>query len=294
MSARLSGIVVVAFAGLAAAQPIIDGSIVGDSYGDALSVQKVQTGFGDNASELNAAYARIEGGKLFLALTGNIEANFNKLEIFIDSAAGGENTLSGDPGNDNAGNMTGLTFDRGFDADYHLILRRGFDGSINRFDLDYAELGTPNFSFYADVFGGSSEGSGSTGTGANAFPISLGYDNSNTGGVTGGDQAADQNAALAVETGIELAIDLADLGAPAGAFKVLAFVNNQDHNYASNQFLGSLEPPQGNLGGDGSGGFTGVFNVDLNTFAGQQYFIVPAPATAAALAMGGLLGRRRR
>jgi hypothetical protein len=294
MLARACGIVLVASAGLAAAQPVIDGTIAGDNYGDAVSVQKVQTGFGDNFSELNAAYARIADGKLFLALTGNLEANFNKLELFIDSAAGGENTLTGNPGNDNAQNMTGLTFDRGFDADYHLILRRGFDGNTNRFDLDFAQIGTPNFSVYGDIFGGSSEGSGMTGTGVNAFPISVAYDNSNVAGIAGGDQAADQNAALAVETGFELAIDLADLGAPAGAFKVLAFINNQDHNYASNQFLGSLEPPHGNLGGDGSGGFTGVFNVDLNNFAGQQYFIVPAPATAAALAMGALLGARRR
>lgn len=293
MRTRVCAIAVCTFAGLALAQPVIDGSIAGDGYAEA-SVQMVQTQFGDNLSELNAAYARIQGGKLYLALTGNIEDNFNKLEIIIDSVAGGENVYSGQPGNDNTGNMSGLTFDSGFEADYHLILRRGFDGSTDRFDLDYAVLGTPNFSFYPDVFGGTKEGSGTTGTGANAFPIAVAYDNSNTGGVTGGTGAADQDAARAVQTGVEIAIDLADLGAPAGAFKILAFVNNGDHNYASNQFLGSLEPPQGNLGGDGFGGFTGSLDFDLNDFAGQQYFIVPAPGALALLGLAAAPALRRR
>lgn len=294
MRTSISVIAVAAVAGAAFAQPTVDGSISGDNYGPARSVQTVQTQFGDNLSELNAAYARIEGGRLYLALTGNIEDNFNKIELFFDSAAGGENTFSGTPGNDGSGNMTGLTFDTGFDADYHMIFRRGFDGTNDRFDVDYAVLGTANATGHFDVFGGAKEGSGTTGTGANSQPIEIGYDNSNVAGIMGGDQAADQNAALAVQTGLEISIDLADLGAPAGAFKVLAFVNNGDHNYASNQFLGGLQAPQGNLGGDGFGNFTGGMNFNLNDFAGNQYFIVPAPGALALLGMGGLVGLRRR
>ena len=289
-----SPIIVAALAGSVAAQPVVDGSIAGDAYGAAASVQTVETGFGDNQSELNAAYARIHGGKLYLTLTGNIEDNFNKIELFFDSRAGGENTFSGLPGNDGTGNMTGMTFDSGFNADYHMIFRRGNAGT-DRFDVDYAVLGTGDFSFYADVFGGAKEGVGTTGTGANAFPITIGYDNSNTGGVAGGTGAANQADALSVLTGLEIAIDLADLGAPAGAFKVMAFINNQDHNYASNQFLGGLQPPQGNLGGDGFGSFTGGIDWDLNDFAGEQYFtVVPAPGAAAVLGLAGLVGLRRR
>ncbi|MBK7404928.1 MAG: hypothetical protein IPJ41_09915 [Phycisphaerales bacterium] len=293
---RISLGLVAAAGGIAGAQPVIDGTIAGDGYGSALSVQKVQTQFGDNLSELDAAYARVQGGMLYLALTGNIENNFNKIDIYFDSVAGGENVLSGAPGNDNSGAMSGLTFDAGFEADYHLILRRGFDGSTNRFDLDYSVLGTASFSSYGNVFGGTQEGSGSTGTGANAFPIALAYDNSNLGGVSGGDQASDQSAALAVETGVELAISLADLGLPASAIKVLAFINNQNHDYASNQFLGSLEPPQGNLGGDGFGNFTGTETFNLNDFAGDQWFrvAVPAPGALPLLALGGLAALRRR
>lgn len=290
-------VVVCAMGALAAsgsAMAQVDGSRGPGEYGPAAAVQTVQTGFGDNLNELNAAYARIAGGRLHLLLTGNLQANFNKLEIFIDSRAGGQQTLNGAPGNDNSGNMNGLTFDSGFTADYHLIARRGFNGMHGVFELDFAELGTPNFNTYGNVFGGQDFGAGSTGTGVNASPIDVAYNGSNAGGVTGGSGPADQMAALAVTTGLELSIDLADLGSPAGEFRVLAFVNNQDHNYASNQFLGGLMAPQGNLGSDGSGNFTGVANFNLNNFAGDQWFVVPAPGAAALAGAAGLLSLRRR
>jgi hypothetical protein len=282
--------------GSASAVPIVNGTTNGDAYGAARSVQTVQTGFGDNFSEWNAAYASVEGGRLYLALTGNLEANFNKFEIFIDSAAGGSLVYSaGSPTQDGGrcSNMNGLVFDAGFLPDYHLFARRGNFGG-DTFDLDYAVMGTPNFSQYNNLFGGTFEGSGSTGTGANSQPIEVGYNNSNTAGIIGGSDAADQNAALAVETGLELSIALSDLGNPVGDFRVLVFQNNQDHNYLSNQFLGGLQPPQGNLGGDGNGGFFGGVSVNLNNFAGDQWFTVPEPASLALLALGALALIRRR
>ncbi|MCB9914880.1 MAG: hypothetical protein H6828_06975 [Planctomycetes bacterium] len=257
-----------ALAATAAAQ-VVDGSIAGDPYGAARSIQTVETNFGDNFSELDAAYATVSGGKLYLALTGNLENNFNKLEIFLDTKAGGENVLSGVPGNDGANVMAGLTFDAGFEADYHVILRRG----LGKFDVDFAELGTANVSSYFDVFVGSETGSGVTGVGpANASPIDVAFDGSNVAGVLGGINAADPVAAGAVQTGIELGIALADLGSTGTGIKICAFVNGSSHNYASNQFLGGLAAPQDNLGGDGAGNFTGLLNFDLNAFAGNQYF----------------------
>ncbi len=261
----------------AAAQPTVDGTLVGDSYGSASAVQAVQTGFGDNQSELDAAYCTSTGSRFYLALTGNLEDNFNKIEIFIDSKGGGENTLSGLPGNDGSGSMAGLTFDAGFSPDYYIIVRHGFSTSA-RFDLDFAELGTSNSSYYGDVFSGAQEGAGTTGIGVNAQPIEVGFNNSNAAGVAGGDGAADQVAALAVRTGLELSIALTDLGFTGGDISVCAFVNNADHNYASNQFLGPLSPPQMNLGGDGAGTFTGVINFDLTNFAGDQFFTCTGPA----------------
>jgi len=261
----------------ATAQVTVDGDISGDGYGTARAIQTVQTGFGDNLSELNAAYAKVEDGRLYLALTGNLEANFNKLEIFIDTVPGGENVLSGLPGNDASDNMAGLRFDAGFTADHHLIVRRGFVGT-ELLDLDISVLGTASFSQHLDILGGSFEGSGVTGTGpANSSPIQIGYSNANTAGIQAGAGIADQAAALAVTTGLELGIDLADLGFPSDGIRICAFVNNAGHNYASNQFLAGLAAPQGNLGGDGNGNYTGTLaDIDLAALAGDQFFTVAA------------------
>jgi hypothetical protein len=81
---------------------------------------------------------------------------------------------------------------------------------------------------------------------------------------------------------------------PIGDFRIMAFVNGGDHNFASNQFLGGLTPPQGNLGGDGFGNFTGTLNFDLNDFAGEQFFTIPAPGTVGIFALAGIAGLRRR
>jgi len=85
------------------AVPVVDGTVDAE-YGTAISVQTTQTNFGDasppgslGGSEQDAAYGEIVGGRLYLMLSGNHEPNFNKLDVFIDSVAGGENTLTNVP-----------------------------------------------------------------------------------------------------------------------------------------------------------------------------------------------------
>ncbi|MEM9080074.1 MAG: hypothetical protein AAGC74_05215 [Verrucomicrobiota bacterium] len=259
---------------------ICDGTL-DSGYGPAITVQTVQTQFGDNASELNAAYAKIQNGQLFLMLTGNIENNFNKLEIFIDSTNAVTTSTFTSAGNDNAGNMNGLTFDGSFSPDYHLIFRRG----LGKADFDIADLGASTFASFLDVFGGSDEGSGNASVATNGTlltqTIGLAYDNSNTAGIAAGNAAADPAAAQAVTTGLEVCIDLADLGNPTSDIKVMAAVNNSDHNFFSNQILAGLTAPQDNLGGDGAGAFTGTAPIDFTTFAGDQCFTVPIVITPA-------------
>ncbi|MEZ6016552.1 MAG: hypothetical protein R3F49_15655 [Planctomycetota bacterium] len=256
---------------LAYGQVSVNGTIAGDNY-CASSIQTVETQFGDNASEINGAYGALINGRLYLAFTGNLESNFNKLEIFIDSVPGGENILSGLPGNDGAGVMAGLRFDPGFEADYHIIVRRGDSGGGPRLDVDLAQLGTANYSSYGDIFAGSDFGLGDTGTGLNTSPIRVAYNGSNAAGVLGGCNPAVANDAAAVMTGLELSVALSDVGFPSGPVKVCAFINGSGHNYASNQFVGGFTGPQCNLGGDGAGNFTGALNFDLGAFAGNQYF----------------------
>jgi hypothetical protein len=258
---------------LASALPVVDGTRDAE-YGSPLTVQTVRTGFGDNKSEMDAGYGILASGKLYLMLAGNIEDNFNKLEIFIDSKPGGQNVFDSS-GNDGAGNMDGLVFDTDFFADYHIITRRGHDGG-DRFDLDFANLGAQSASGYFDFLsGGGHTGSGTTGTGVNVLPIRVGYDNSNTGGVgAGSDGAWDASpaeiaAAAAVTTGLELCIDLSDLGWTGDPIKVMVGQNNPGHNFWSNQFLAPLQPPIGNLNDPGQKNFAQI--------AGDQFFTVPVP-----------------
>ena len=73
--------------------------------------------------------------------------------------------------------------------------------------------------------------------------------------------------------------------------------NGGGHDYWSNQFLAGLPAPQGNLGGDEMGGFTGEGAIDMTHFAGNQYFtVVPEPASIvlSALMLAGSFACWRR
>jgi hypothetical protein len=291
----------------ALAAPVLDGTR--DAGYDVRSVQTVETQFGDanpnGGSELDAGWARVEGGTLYLVLTGNLENNFNKLNVFIDSVAGGENVITNNTGNGGnnpsndgwAAKYAGFTFDTGFAADYLLILRNGNFGG-DRFDVDFNSVGnTSVVESTSDIFGGSLTGSNAS-VGASALGVA--FDRSNTLGVLGGTNAANQAAAAAVTTGIELAIPLAAIGnADPQDIKISAMINGSNHDYLSNQFLGGLAPPQGNLGGDGAGGFNGtVGQINLNaSYAGglQCFSVVPEPSTLVmfGLALAGLFCGRR-
>jgi hypothetical protein len=294
----------------ASAQVTLDGTLDG-SYGAPLAVQTVETNFGDanpnGGSELDAGYAVVNGGTLYLMLTGNLENNFNKLNIFIDSVPGGQNQLQNaagsggnNPTNDGwAGKYAGFMFDAGFDADYMLIARNGNFGG-DRFDVDYAIIGGGASAFEAagDVFAGSLQGSN-----ASALPlagIGVAFNRTNAAGVAGGTGAANQAAAAAVTTGVEWAIPLSALGNPNPLdIKVSAMINGSNHDYLSNQFLGGLTPPQGNLGGDGAGNFNGtVGNINLKSDVyarGDQFFtLIPEPSTLALAGLALLAGVVRR
>lgn len=304
-------VALVAAAGAVQAQAI-DGVLTGgDGYGAPVFIQGVQTGFGPapNGSELGAIYCKSDATHLTLFFAGSLERNFNKLNVFFDTKSGGQNTLtSSNPTNDGwASKYNGFTFDTGFNADYMMIFRRGFDDSVapfgsDVFDVDFAEIGgsnggrlgraltvTPNGTLLNNPIGS-----------LPAFAAVVGYTNSSTSIGGGNGSAVNPADALALTGGIELRLPLSSLGLSAGqTFLLSAHITNGDHNYLSNQFAGSLPTGQANLGSDGTGAFfgegPGPRGVNLNQWVGNQYVLIPAPGAMSLLALGGLLvGRRRR
>jgi hypothetical protein len=312
-------------ASASAAAPVVDGTLDA-SYGPAIAVQAAPTGFGDanppgslGGSELDAAYATVSGGRLYFMLTGNHEPNFNKLDVFIDSTAGGENTLTSNPQYDFfngtswiSQNMGGLTFDSTFSADYHLFSRWG--SGTGPYEVDFVNRSGGGSAMVPGSTGASPNAVGlvATGTipagqvGTNASGTALtqnlnfAINDNNAAGVTG--STATAAAALAVTTGMEFSVALADIGNPAvgSTIKIAAMINNGDHNYLSNQILGPLPSGQGNLGGDGGGNFTGnLAGVNFNQFAGSQYFevrVTPEPSSIvlAGIALVSLIAVARR
>lgn len=292
MKSLISVAAVLALAGVATAQ-INDGILTAaDGYGAPIWQQTLQTQFGPapGGSELAAIYYKSNATGITLFFAGALETNFNKLNVFFDTKSGGQNQIGGtNASNDGwASKYNGFTFDTGFAADYMMIFRRGFFGGA-KFDVDYAEIGTTNganIASFATVLPNNFDF---------GFGFNMGY-TSSTSSIGGGTGPVAPGQALLSTGGVEIFIPYTALGLTAGqTFKLSAHINNGNHDYLSNQFAGSLPVGQGNLGGNGSGGFTGnVSAINLNNFAGDQFIVVPTPGAMALLGLGGLVAARRR
>lgn len=292
MRTTLSLITTLAVAATANAQSIILDGTVDATYGKPVIIQNTQTGFGNATqgtidvalgSELNGAYAHVDSGFLFLMLTGNLESNFNKLEIFIDGAPGGQNRLRGNNpdvdfnglnrmGDNGTGN--GLTFDEGFEADLWVSLTCG--GTPFAVYMNQAQLLTK---------GGGTGGYLGTGgaglAGAVTFKSGFGFglDNSNIAGVGGGTDIA---SGAGVTTGVEVKIPLSAIpGYTTGDLRICAFINGGGHDFMSNQVLGPI---------GGGGNLAEPRAVNFVNIPGDQFFTVvveSAPACPADLDSNG-------
>lgn len=196
--------------------PTLDGTLDAGIYTLATNgLQTNQTGFGDagngnadfaDGSELDGLYAASDGTNLYLFLAGNLESNYNKLDLFIDSIPGGQNTLpqagnsdvdfgalqrmgelvggDGSSGPDGPG----LTFDAGFEADFWFTMTNGNTAAQGDPEDHAIFANAADLQAGTGAFLGSTE-AGSDGTftgGDGGFPgIRATLNNSNTAGVPG-------------------------------------------------------------------------------------------------------------
>ncbi|MGD9612863.1 MAG: hypothetical protein AB7V22_08155 [Kiritimatiellia bacterium] len=308
----------------AAQSPTVDGQLDAEFYGAPLAVQDTPTAFGNatnghrrfavQGSELDAAYARVSDGYLYLFIAGNLETggqgltwsagNVNKLDLFVDAIPGGQNSLRGDNADVDGGalgslghwdtNSVGLRFDAGFEADFYLTFYNRTE-VVPYFDPPQIEAWR-GYLFYATLptgGGGAARTLGiaqdPTHTGfVTTFTftngVQLGFDNGNVGGVWGTGDASETNASLAagVATGLELALPVELFADGAGALnetlRIVAFVNDSNHRYMSNQVLG---PMGQNPGGYGNLGDPRLFNFAESYSPGDQFFAVANPYLSA-------------
>ena len=316
-------------ASTAAAQaPTVDGQLDAGFYGAPLAVQDTPTCFGNATnghvrfaklgSELDAAYARVADGYLFLFIAGNVETagqgltwpagNLNKLDIFVDSLPGGQGGSQGGLRGDNVevdggalgamGHLDdtndGLKFDAGFDADFYLTFYNRTE-VVPYYDPPQIEVWR-GLLYYATLPDGGSGSAQSLGvaqdpTHTSFTPtftftngVKLGFNNSNTGGVwgTGDPDATNTTLADDVTTGLELALPIhffADAnGTIQSEIRIIAFINSSDHRDMSNQVLGPMGQP---AEGYNKLGDPRLFNFSAFYSPGDQFFPVGNPYSSA-------------
>jgi hypothetical protein len=291
---------------LAGTEFVIDGSAE-KGYGSAVSVQGITTAFGNHigsapgrceGSELDVAYGVVVGdaatGYLHLVLAGNLQTNFNKLDVFVDARAGaGQNSLRSDNpqisfnqlntslGASADGSVPGLTFDAGFDADAVFFFTVG-GGAPNTMYVDYAPLASAGGGQGAYI----GQGNYDNVLAAHVMPprpigagglMSAALNNTNVVGVTA-DPAGQPASGGGVTTGLEVKIPLAAVNWDGvSPIKVCAFVANGNHSSLSNQVLGGLPVGSTDLGN----------RPNLASIAGNQYFTVPVASAPVNIVVDG-------
>ena len=181
----------------------LDGGVAGSSYTRVFLTQNY-TGFGNETdgtidgsgpngggSEINAVYLAKDATNLYIFVAGNLETNGNGLDIYIDTGAGGQATLSGVSGSGGfiPGGQSGLVFDTGVDANYVLSVDT-FDNDGDGLTVNVPRAWFGNLGASVDL-AGNITGYGAAGAGtvsggdAGAPALGLAVDNSNIAGVEG-------------------------------------------------------------------------------------------------------------
>jgi hypothetical protein len=279
----------------------VDGTLDA-AYGSPLAIQTINTGFGNatggdgtGGSELDAGYGVVQGGTLYLFLSGVFENNGNHLNLFIAGGAAGQSVLNA-PNTATLKNMNGSIFSPGFQATYAYDMN-DYQGTLYNEEYTYAGPGALAGGYVGSV-AETSTGIGAGTPGGGSFPAyaMIGLNNTHVSTMGTPGAAANQSQAAAVNTGFEMAIPLSMIGWTGGAIEVLADINGGNDGYLSNQFLPGLAVGSGNVGGGGpyAGPSAGAFNFASTT---GEFFTVPVPEPSS-IALFGLaaivLGFRAR
>ena len=236
----------------AGSNPIIDGTQDASIYGPSRGTQTNYTNYGNathgalivrpdpttnEGSELDNLRCAKRGTTLYIFIGGNLEANFNKVDIFIDSIAGGQPRLlpatnAVQPGDawinrladDGSGN--GLTFDIGFEPDFAVRVNGGNTAGVGlpavyKIFLDSATLPTGGAGL-ASYQGETTYGSNGVTTGGDigAPAIAATINNANIQGVIG-EEVGGANAAPNVDRAYGSEMD--------GVYSYLDAPNNRLH-----------------------------------------------------------------
>ncbi len=290
--------------------------------------QQNPTRFGNNTqtsrdtsggSEIDAVWGYIDQNatpgdtsddKVRILVTGNLQTNNNKFEIFFDVAPGGQSTLLGaeNPDVDFQGlrrmgtktgaeipalpgpNGVGLTFDTTFGADYWMGYVNAVNAGVPQHFLNSAVLLTAGGGAGAFIGGGNKDdGMGGpnviSGIGARAVgTVSAFINNSNNLGISapnggaGTDPPAVPPLQASITTGMEFEIGLDQIGYDnSGSIDIGGFITGGSTDFLSNQVIGGLPAGSNSLGSPAG-------TKDFSVIAGDQYVTLSGiPANPAAL-----------
>jgi hypothetical protein len=227
-----------------------------------------------NGSELDAAYAAIDGGVLYLFFAGNLKdticgwqacTDLGVLNVFIDSQPGGQNPLTSAAPTSFGYGYPGLSFDAGFTPDYWI--QYALFGALDHHFLReawYEAIPAGGGGASYDLGSGTNAGvPGTLSGGTNPWGIQATSDNRNVAGVTTGCGAA---SGAGITTGMELAIPLAAIGNPVDCFRVSAFIVEPQRAQTLNQVLPPVPP--------GTCGLGVPSGVHFESIAGNQFFTI--------------------
>lgn len=247
------------------------------------ATQQLHTCFGDTlpspnppipytvpGSELDQLFVKrdadVVNGYLNIGVTGNMEANSNKVYLFVDTGDPVQYNVLSNVGDVNDGfnglrTWSGRKFDPGFNPRYVYMLNNT-SGTlyVDAFDLSIpyvASVSNPK-RFLGSVPVGS--GSGVLTGGDNLNNDEFALDNSNMAGVDGGNPGAPGDPSTAT-TGLEAKIKLSEIGVTSSTCKirVAAMLSGTDgggRSFLSNQSLPSYAPMSANVGADPINGTT--------------------------------------